>query len=117
MMAGGGVSQAKKMEMYNEAAYSKWDTEALVPCTNCGRTFLPDRLQIHLRSCKPGKPLKMRYTAVIKPEEDYKQLRAKREPNDISSSGGTGGHKFITGPAFDKVIPKQKEEIKVDASK
>jgi hypothetical protein len=59
----------------------------------------------------------MRYTAVIKPEEDYKQLRAKREPNDISSSGGTGGHKFITGPAFDKVIPKQKEEIKVDASK
>ena len=70
-MSGGG-NTAKKIEMYNEAAYSKWDTEALVPCSNCGRTFLPDRLQIHLRSCKPGKPLKMRYIAVIKQDDDYK---------------------------------------------
>lgn len=114
------MSQAKKMEMYNEAAYSKWDTEALVPCMNCGRTFLPDRLKIHLRSCKPGKPLKMRYTAVAnKADEDYKQLRAKRGPqNDISSSGGTGGHKFVTGPAYDKVFPpKAKEEVKVEPAK
>lgn len=22
-----------------------------MPCRNCGRTFLPDRLEIHLRSC------------------------------------------------------------------
>jgi hypothetical protein len=22
-----------------------------MPCHNCGRTFLPDRLQIHLKSC------------------------------------------------------------------
>lgn len=22
-----------------------------MPCHNCGRTFLPDRLQVHLRSC------------------------------------------------------------------
>lgn len=38
----------------NEEAYSKWDQEALVGCRNCGRTFLPDRLKIHERSCKPG---------------------------------------------------------------
>ena len=36
----------------NEVAYSKWDNEALVACKNCNRTFLPDRLTIHLRSCK-----------------------------------------------------------------
>ena len=36
---------------YNERAYEKWDAEALVPCENCGRTFLPDRLEIHLRAC------------------------------------------------------------------
>lgn len=25
----------------------------LLPCENCGRTFLPDRLLVHQRSCKP----------------------------------------------------------------
>lgn len=25
-----------------------------MPCGNCGRTFLPDRLKVHARSCKPG---------------------------------------------------------------
>lgn len=25
----------------------------LLPCENCGRTFLPDRLSVHQRSCKP----------------------------------------------------------------
>lgn len=24
-------------------------------CPNCGRTFLPDRLEVHLRSCKTAK--------------------------------------------------------------
>lgn len=46
------------MESYNVDAYNKWDQEALVMCPNCDRTFLPDRLEIHLRSCKHGKPLK-----------------------------------------------------------
>lgn len=22
-----------------------------MPCSNCGRTFLPDRLEVHMRSC------------------------------------------------------------------
>ena len=31
---------------------------SLVPCPNCNRTFFPERLNIHLKSCKPGKPMK-----------------------------------------------------------
>ncbi|KAK9693841.1 hypothetical protein QE152_g33966 [Popillia japonica] len=38
----------------------EWNTYAwessqanLVPCHNCGRTFYPDRLVVHQRSCKP----------------------------------------------------------------
>jgi hypothetical protein len=46
------------MEDYNESAYNKWDQEALVKCPHCDRTFLPDRLEIHLRSCFKDKPLK-----------------------------------------------------------
>ncbi|GFU34162.1 zinc finger protein 474 [Trichonephila clavipes] len=26
--------------------------EQLVPCENCGRTFLPDRLEVHQRGCR-----------------------------------------------------------------
>ncbi|XP_074651936.1 zinc finger protein 474-like [Tubulanus polymorphus] len=44
------------IDRFNEAAYKSAQSQ-LVPCENCGRTFNPDRLPIHQRSCKPGKPL------------------------------------------------------------
>lgn len=37
----------------NEAAYQSAQAQ-LLPCGNCGRTFLPDRLIVHQRSCKGG---------------------------------------------------------------
>jgi hypothetical protein len=43
---------------YNEDAYQNWDQNVLDPCPNCNRTFVPTALKIHLKSCKPGKPLK-----------------------------------------------------------
>ena len=48
MMGGGGYN----MDQMNEQAFDTYNTQALVPCENCGRTFLPDRLLVHLRSCK-----------------------------------------------------------------
>merc|ERR1719238_1852510 len=39
-------------QAYNDAAFEKYNAEALVPCERCGRTFLPNPLEIHLRSCK-----------------------------------------------------------------
>ena len=36
----------------NEAAYQSAQSN-LCPCPNCGRTFLPDRLMVHKRSCRP----------------------------------------------------------------
>jgi len=38
-------------EAMNQAAWQSSQAQ-LVPCERCGRTFLPDRLQVHLRSCK-----------------------------------------------------------------
>lgn len=52
----GGLSHSR-IEQMNEAAYQSAQSN-LVPCDNCNRTFLPDRLMVHQRSCKPGKPLK-----------------------------------------------------------
>lgn len=42
---------AEELQSYNEEALKKYNEESLAACHNCGRTFLPDRLVIHLRSC------------------------------------------------------------------
>ena len=40
------------LDALNEAAWTSAQSQ-LVPCNICGRTFLPDRLIVHQRSCKP----------------------------------------------------------------
>ena len=40
------------VEQQNEAAWQAAQSN-LVPCPNCARTFNPDRLSVHLRSCRP----------------------------------------------------------------
>ncbi|KAM5299094.1 zinc finger protein 474-like [Ctenodactylus gundi] len=40
------------LEALNEAAWTSAQSQ-LVACNICGRTFLPDRLIVHQRSCKP----------------------------------------------------------------
>jgi ribosomal protein L32 len=47
---GGG---AKDIDRYNDEMFEQFNNN-LSECPNCGRTFLPDRLQVHLKSCKPG---------------------------------------------------------------
>ena len=48
MASGGGTYNFDAM---NDQAFDTFNKEALVPCSNCGRTFLPDRLIVHQRSC------------------------------------------------------------------
>lgn len=58
-LAGGAASRrANEIEMYNQIQMDAFNETSLAPCPNCGRTFLPDRLQVHLRSCKPGSTAK-----------------------------------------------------------
>ncbi|GLV43427.1 hypothetical protein CBL_03969 [Carabus blaptoides fortunei] len=45
--------QAMTPEQWNKFAWEA-SQAALARCENCGRTFLPDRLIVHKRSCKPG---------------------------------------------------------------
>ena len=44
-------SGAYNFDAMNDQAFETYNREALVPCSNCGRTFLPDRLIVHQRSC------------------------------------------------------------------
>ncbi|KHN87927.1 Zinc finger protein [Toxocara canis] len=53
------AQQGEVVDMYrvNEAAWAA-SQAALVPCANCGRTFNPDRLVVHQRSCTKDRPAK-----------------------------------------------------------
>uniref|UniRef100_A0A8C4QAQ8 C2HC/C3H-type domain-containing protein n=1 Tax=Eptatretus burgeri TaxID=7764 RepID=A0A8C4QAQ8_EPTBU len=45
------ISSDTMVKNVNDAAWQSAQAQ-LVPCSTCGRTFLPDRLMVHERSCK-----------------------------------------------------------------
>ena len=47
-----------QLDVMNDLAFQASQSQ-LVPCENCGRTFNPDRLPVHQRSCRPNNPLKL----------------------------------------------------------
>lgn len=49
---------AKELDEHNDAAFRAYNDTALTPCQYCGRTFLPERLAIHNRSCTADRPAK-----------------------------------------------------------
>lgn len=61
---GAGSYNIDKLQEYNSNAMNDFNDKVLEPCPNCGRTFLPDRLQIHLRSCKKSAGLKNKIAAL-----------------------------------------------------
>jgi hypothetical protein len=57
-------------DQMNEAAWEA-SKALLIPCQNCGRKFAPDRLPVHLKSCKetPGKNVTQPTNQAIKANE------------------------------------------------
>lgn len=84
------------LEQFNEAAWAAAQAN-LVPCNNCGRTFNPDRLPIHQKSCKPGKPLKpLRKFDPNNNEAGPPRISGTERPRTttLSRSRGGGGQKY-----------------------
>lgn len=48
-----GGAGGMDLDRMNQLAFESSQSQ-LLPCPNCGRTFLPDRLDVHLRSCRPS---------------------------------------------------------------
>ena len=48
-----GSNTAKDIDEMNDISFKAFN-DNLEPCDICGRTFLPDRLAIHRRACKPS---------------------------------------------------------------
>mmetsp|Transcript_33866 Transcript_33866/g.58998 ORF Transcript_33866/g.58998 Transcript_33866/m.58998 type:complete len:387 (-) Transcript_33866:2922-4082(-) len=65
------------------AAMSAFEEQAMCQCPNCGRTFLEDRLQVHLRSCKsdsPAKPPPGKLSSTTKPAPGRNEPAPRGEP-------------------------------------
>ena len=67
------------MDEYNEEAFKQYNEKALVPCENCGRTFLPDRLMVHARSCRSQEEVPR---TAIKPQRPMTSL-TPQQPTDL----------------------------------
>ena len=60
VMTKGNAAGNYDIDAYNEQAFDHFNTVSLVPC-GCGRTFLPDSLIRHQKSCKKaGDPVPAR---------------------------------------------------------
>lgn len=55
---GGAGSGNAMVDRYNSAALTNFNDNVLEKCQNCGRTFAPDRLVIHQRSCTAANAFK-----------------------------------------------------------
>jgi len=69
-----------------KAAYESAQNQ-LIPCENCGRTFLPDRLGVHQKSCRP-KPgatpqAPPRQKTFDKAEQEYSKPTGPAKPASV----------------------------------
>ncbi|KAM4052989.1 zinc finger protein 474-like isoform 1-T2 [Anomaloglossus baeobatrachus] len=70
----------------NEAAWQSAQSQ-LLPCGNCGRTFLPDRLLVHQRSCKPsGKSSGSQHSTANKTLTNSNSMPESKKAGEFSST-------------------------------
>ena len=74
------ISHKQRVALENEAALASFNTNTLVPCNFCGRTFLEEKLAIHNKSCQAGKTSK-RVGESVGPRKDSQIIATKRNVN------------------------------------
>ncbi|KAI8619103.1 hypothetical protein BC830DRAFT_829786 [Chytriomyces sp. MP71] len=103
---GAGTQSPADLEAYNAAARDAYLDQGRVECENCGRKFAQDRLEVHLRSCRPGgffarKMEQRAQTAVAEP---------KSEPNFPTTSAITS--KPVPAKLIAAEAPRQLNPLK-----
>jgi len=81
----------KELNKLNAESQQVWSDQALVRCQNCNRTFLPEKLPIHQRSCTSSNPAR-RVDAPV----------SNREPEQSMSGGARPRSGKYDTAAFDQ---------------
>lgn len=104
---------SSNLDEFNDEAMKSWQ-KTLVPCSFCGRKFLPDKLAIHNRSCTASNPAKrvgqvassndnydrnMEYDAAPPRRSGYE--RSERNSYDIDSADYEMGKMSLGGRTQD----------------
>jgi hypothetical protein len=58
----------KAIDEHNALVYESFNQNVMVRCPNCFRTFLEDRIEVHLKSCTSENPHKIAPSAAKIPE-------------------------------------------------
>jgi hypothetical protein len=77
-------SSSQEQEEYNNIAFRNFNDKVLKKCDNCGRTFHPERLAIHLRSCTVDNP--SRRSTASSSQSSNRGHESKRRDGGASSS-------------------------------
>lgn len=83
---GGGALSARKLEEINRISTQAFNTEALSACEFCGRTFLPEKLAIHNKSCTADNPARKVTDSVNRRQGNSNNTTSLATPNKSSNS-------------------------------
>ena len=111
-----GAYGREDLDAVNEAAFLSAQDQ-LIPCVNCGRTFMPDRLPVHQRSCKADNPARPVTTGKgrvdAKPSTANYSLNQLHQSNDRSLFGASpnqdyeGADDYFTSSSRNKSLKKK----------
>ncbi|KAJ8328809.1 hypothetical protein QVD99_004553 [Batrachochytrium dendrobatidis] len=85
-----GTVQQNAMQSYNDAAYATYSEQTRSQCPNCPHKFAPDRLEVHLRSCRPGGLFSKKQPKSEKSETDCRKPVEKKQCDSRPSKQAVG---------------------------
>ena len=96
------------LEKVNEAAFQSAQDQ-LIPCNVCGRTFLPDRLPVHQRSCTASNPARSILPKIRNDKErTFVKSPLRNENEKQQSKRDLIGSYSAKGKSLDFAIEKSK---------
>ena len=99
----GITSQRGLMDAMNTAAAEAFETGVMSSCRYCGRTFLPEKLLIHNRSCTADNPARRVTDSVGRTPAAmmaHEEAAIKPFPGSRGGGGGGGGYNSTANPPW-----------------
>eukprot|EP01064_Diplonema_japonicum_P017260 TRINITY_DN2531_c0_g2_i1.p1 TRINITY_DN2531_c0_g2~~TRINITY_DN2531_c0_g2_i1.p1 ORF type:complete len:426 (+),score=32.78 TRINITY_DN2531_c0_g2_i1:53-1279(+) len=93
---------SSEIDAYNDAQFQHFN-DNMVSCENCGRTFFPERLAVHQRSCRPDAS-----------GRGSKPVNGKTNTTDVVASQQRSASPPIRGGAGSYTLPEEDEQLVED---
>lgn len=106
-----GEVSGKELMRINQKAAEDYKNEVLEPCSNCGRTFLPEALVRHKNCCKEDKPMSKNkgpsYTSKAKSRVNYPKLKSNKNTGSTKDNSSEETESSQSQPQSPSLIRKE----------